>query len=136
MMARGTTSRPVVVIRALDARIDDTMRAVTLAVQQNLIILTPVDTGHARGNWVPSIGSPSLGVKGAPGVASTSAQAAGVAGILRYRHKMGATYITNNVPYIRRLNRGHSRQAPPGFVRMAVLRGASDGARGVRARIL
>ncbi len=32
-------------------------------------------------------------------------------------------YITNNLPYIRRLNDGYSKQAPAGFVERAVLIG-------------
>ncbi len=33
-------------------------------------------------------------------------------------------FISNNVPYIGRLNNGHSAQAPSGFVEMAVRRAA------------
>jgi hypothetical protein len=46
--------------------------------------------------------------------------AEGVAAVLSYQLADGALWVANNVPYIRRLNYGHSSQAPAGFVEMAI----------------
>lgn len=79
---------------------------------------TPVDTGHARANWVPSIGQPFRGE--APGT-SLAEHDAGVAEILGFKLASGQMlYLSNNVPYVRRLNDGWSQQAPALFVEACV----------------
>lgn len=99
---------------------------------------TPVDTGWARANWVPSIGAPHEGTVGerppkaeegrAQVQADDSASVAGVAEVAaRYTLNRGPVFISNNVPYIQALNDGHSKQAPAGFVQAAVIRAAELG---------
>ncbi len=78
---------------------------------------TPVDTGHARANWVPSVGAP-FAVE-VPGISSTEHDA-GVAAVLGYKLGDGPTWITNNVPYILALNDGWSSQQPAGFIERAI----------------
>ena len=69
---------------------------------------TPVDLGHARASW-------QMDLNGAP-VSSGEAMAAGAVGV-----KLGdQVNMTNDAPYIRRLEYGWSKQAPAGFVRMIV----------------
>ena len=88
-----------------------------LEIDANLREATPVDTGHARANWVPSVGAPVLTEE--PGT-NTSEHDAGLAGVLRFKIGDGDLYETNNVPYINMLDLGHSKQAPVGFVAAAV----------------
>lgn len=76
---------------------------------------TPVDTGHARANWVPSVGDP-FGSE----VDNDSAHGAGVADVLGYQLGDGAAWVSNNVPYILALNDGWSKQQPAGFVERAI----------------
>lgn len=88
---------------------------------------TPVDTGWARANWVPSIGAPFKGTAGSRRAAEegalSSASQAGVATVATsYRLSRGAVYITNNVPYIVKLDQGSSAQAPRGFVRQGIVK--------------
>ena len=45
-----------------------------------------------------------------------TAQVAGIGKLAGYRRGMGPVYVTNNVPYIEKLNRGWSAQAPAAFV--------------------
>lgn len=86
----------------------------TLEVTANLIEATPVDTGHARANWVPGIGDPPEDEQPA------GAQAAGMAAVATYKLGDGPLNITNNVPYIGPLLNGHSSQAAPGWDLAAV----------------
>jgi hypothetical protein len=86
-----------------------------LEIDKELRKATPVDTGHARRNWVPSVGEPHEGV-----VTSEAAHAAGVAAVVAYELASGSLWVSNSVPYIRRLNYGHSQQAPAGFVERAI----------------
>jgi hypothetical protein len=76
---------------------------------------TPVDTGHARANWVPSVGDPFSSV-----VEADTAYASGAADVLSYQLGDGAAWVSNNVPYILALNDGWSKQQPAGFVERAI----------------
>jgi hypothetical protein len=76
---------------------------------------TPVDTGHARRNWVPSVAVPFQGE-----AASDGPHDAGVAAVFRFKLGDGALFVSNNVPYIKRLNLGWSAQAPVGFIEACV----------------
>lgn len=93
-------------------------REVALEVDRALVFATPVDTGRARSNWIPSIGTSSKTIKEKPNDLSqilTDAQ------LTVDKAKLGDTiYFTNNLPYISRLNEGSSAQAPAGFVEKAV----------------
>ena len=91
----------------------------------NLVEATPVDTGWARANWVGSVGAPFDGVDGEPakhGEATTAGelQKTGQAAVLAYGVAQGDVYVSNNVPYINRLDLGSSTQAPAGFVETAI----------------
>jgi hypothetical protein len=89
--------------------------ALTLEATANLVEETPVDTGHARRNWVPGIGAPQDGEPD-----TGAAQAAGMAEVAGYKLGDGALSITNRVPYIGPLLGGHSDQAPAGWDLAAV----------------
>lgn len=114
-MARGTGGKQAKAIgNQLRAAAADIVKATILEIDANLREVTPVDTGHARANWVSSIGSPHSGED------TGAAQAAGVVGVLAYKLEDGPAWETNNVPYIAALNDGHSAQAPALFVEYAV----------------
>lgn len=125
-MAKSTT-KVSIVIEDLNAFVQKTMAALALQILANLVAApsrggTPVDTGWARANWVPNIGSPLQGVVGAPGKPNNAAQTSAQASLIRYSLGQGPIYITNNVPYIGRLNAGSSKQAAAGFIQSAVAR--------------
>ena len=82
---------------------------------------TPVKTGWARANWIPSVGEPQPDAVGEAGDAA-SAGASQQAGIAAVASNAGdePNFVTNNVPYIQQLNDGSSRQAPSGFVEAAI----------------
>lgn len=99
--------------------IDDTIRAVVLDLSAKIIARTPVDTGRARGNWQAATGQPASGTLG---MLDPSGGAATAAAALKAKDAPGRIYyLTNNLPYIRRLEYdGYSSQAPNGFVRVTV----------------
>ena len=80
---------------------------------------TPIDTGKAQGNWQVGIGRPLLRQIHQPGRFGADTA------IMYAKHKLqhykgnANIHVTNNLPYIGRLDRGHSKQAPRGFVDMA-----------------
>lgn len=135
-------------VKALERFLDQVIKKITLDIVANLKSApntgygTPVDTGWARANWVPNIGARRDGTAGtraqaeAAATASTAEQDAGVAKVaISYTTKQGPVHITNNVPYILKLNEGTSRQAPRGFVQNAIVkairRDLAAGLRGV-----
>ena len=103
-----------------NASLDQTGRAIALELFGSVIKDTPVDTGRARGNWQTSMDSPATGEtdrKGeGPALAEVSQQTA----------SFGAgkvIYLTNNLPYIYRLEYlGWSQQSPDGMARKNVAR--------------
>ena len=89
---------------------------------------TPVDLGWARANWVPKIGSPHrenlnnaepTGGAAQSRASKTASELGQIAA--SYSIEMGALFVSNNVPYIGRLNDGHSKQQGPGYIQLAVL---------------
>jgi len=122
------TARSVrVVVSDLDAFTTKFIKRLALNINAELIKATPVDTGWARANWVPNIGSPFEGTAGTradaeAGSVDTAAQQAGLAKVAT-SYKTGPTiHQTNNVPYIELLNGGSSKQAPSGFVQSSILK--------------
>jgi hypothetical protein len=94
-------------------------RKVVLELFKRVIYKTPVDTGRARSNWQVTIGTTASGtveIDDKNGAATMSKAVADSRGF-----KAGDTiYLTNNLPYIRRLEEGWSRQAPAGMVALTV----------------
>ena len=115
-----------IVVKSLDKFTEKLVQRLSLNVTANLIEDTPVDTGWARSNWVPSIGKPRSKTAGTRAAAENGSidnapQSNGTLALLNY--KLGpSVFISNNVPYIHRLNSGSSRQAPSAFVQNAILR--------------
>lgn len=97
------------VVQPLEAAV----RRTALDLQGTLKVRTPVATGRARANWFLDVGAPVVRIV-EPNQGQTEQAAAATAAT--YRLSAGAIYVSNNVPYIRRLNDGHSQQAPAGFV--------------------
>lgn len=128
--------------RQVEEGVNRVVRTTALIADQNLVLSTPVDTGRARSNWQVSIGSPIESEREpfAPGelgsTAGPNAQAAIAQGeqVINRRQPEETIFITNNLPYIQRLNDGYSAQAPVGFVQTAVQR-AVEYVR-TRARVL
>jgi hypothetical protein len=105
--------------KRLDSLIERAAKMLILEINRELKRETPVDTGHARANWIPSVGEAN--VAEAPGVDHSLAQR-GTAEVLGYKLERGKLYLTNVVPYVRRLNDGWSDQAPALFVEASIAR--------------
>lgn len=112
---------------------DEFTRRVALAVAKELIVSTPVDTGRARSNWRTLLykadnilfwpapdkpASPEEGMMRALEEAEETTR--------EYTGGRRSIWITNNVPYIRKLNDGSSAQAPKMFIELAVKRAQAE----------
>ena len=113
-------------------------KRVAFELFDRIVRKTPVDTGRARASWTIS---EVQGVESVP--ARRTRVGAGVGpGLARRASKMAATkpqlavqpnnrksgavttvdqiWISNNVPYIVKLEEGHSKQAPQGMVAVSI----------------
>ena len=104
---------------------------VALAVVKDLTEVTPVDTSKALSNWITTLDNPattnidpySVGKAGSTQAASAAEALAQATQALQSKRPGQVIYITNNLPYIQRLNEGYSKQQPAGFVERALLIG-------------
>lgn len=89
-------------------------RKTAFDLQADLSLQTPVDTGRARANWLPSLNQPRADTVSAGAEVDTNAATIG--------YKIdGTIFIANNLPYIQRLNNGWSSQnATPSWVEGSV----------------
>lgn len=98
-----------------DVQFSQFVRKVGLETLERVVMRTPVRTGRARGNWQVAITAPSRRVL-------DMSDPSGRETIERGRRELASVkippriYITNNVPYIERLENGYSRRAPRGMV--------------------
>lgn len=109
--------------RKTNLSMDVIVRKVVIDMSVALTRMSPVDTGRFRGNWMLGIGSPDVSTieavdkDGSVAVARITTAAGSI-------NAGGVVYITNSLPYARRLEYGWSKQAPspPGIVRLTVQR--------------
>lgn len=129
-----------IVVRAdnVPKEVNRIKRLCALAVDQTVVLATPVDTGRARSNWLVSLGEAvdAVRVPYAPLPAGKdigkfsetgNAQAAMEQGkgVIAQAKVEQAIHVTNNLPYIQPLNEGHSAQAPAMFVEAAIQAGVA-----------
>ena len=90
-------------------------RALSLNLLAGLTRVTPVDTGRARGNWFVGVNRTIRDIdkeRRARDAMSEGQSNIGQAAKLDYPEVV----LSNNLPYIERLNDGYSTQAPSKFI--------------------
>lgn len=97
---------------------EDVVSAAIFQICEAIITATPIDTGRARGGWVPSIDKIKIeetnpDKTGARTVARVKLEAEKASGSI--------FYLINNVYYIAYLEHGSSGQAPQGMIKTNVL---------------
>jgi hypothetical protein len=115
----------------LDDVLNERKQVMAKAITKQLIDTTPVDTSQALSNWRVTtagaisayIGPHVAGHQGSTRVASAKMAMAEAERAIMSSRPLDVLVIFNSVPYIRRLNEGHSAQAPAGFVEKAILVG-------------
>jgi|TARA_R110002167_G_scaffold92478_1_gene248332 hypothetical protein len=114
-------------IAALPEMANDIKIRSALDLMNRIILMTPVDTGRARGNWQLTQRSPATG-KISEDDANVSKAEAPPSGIMKQAEQTAIgsqpgddIWISNNLPYIEVLEEGHSKQAPHGMVALALV---------------
>jgi hypothetical protein len=124
----------VVTGRVVEQNATKLVRRVALSADAQVVLSTPVDEGRARSNWQVQLNAPAGGTREAysPGkdgsTSGPNAQAAidQVKAVIAAAKPGDEIHITNNLPYIGRLNEGWSAQAPANFVEEAVHAGVAQ----------
>lgn len=102
---------------------DAVISKICLDLLSDIVLNTPVDTGRARANWFTSIGTPSNVTVEYEGAQSAAGFAIGRASAEIASAPRNIFWISNNLPYISRLEfEQWSKQAPNGMVRLAINR--------------
>lgn len=110
--------------RDLPRRVNDVKKGTALAILNELVPNTPVKTGKARSNYVVGINAPSRLVRGSEAVSRTGAVSITEGERTIRGAKPGdAIFISNNLPYIDKLDQGSPTQQPAGFRARAVAAG-------------
>ena len=86
---------------------------------ERIVMMTPVDTGRARGNWQASIDDPVSSVLVTTSKNGQTAINKGIRVIERVTSGQ-SIWISNNLPYIEALENGWSGQAPAGMLSVAL----------------
>lgn len=92
-------------------------RATAFNLLTGIVKKTPVDTGRARGNWQLNLSTAKTDITNTLDKSGGLAISKGATAIDSAREvEYPVFWITNNLPYIGKLNDGHSKQAPAKFV--------------------
>ena len=89
-----------------------------IEVGTELVNRTPFLTGQARSNWRPGVGSANNDIKTGPG--SNVGSIGEIQQTFNSASPGQPIFITNNLPYIGRLNEGWSKQAVAGYIQTAI----------------
>lgn len=96
-------------------KLDTVARKVTLDLFTSVVQKSPVDTGRFKANW--NVGTtPNLSFTASTNAGRGLTEAQKAIGI----PAGGVVYLSNGLPYARRLEYGWSGQAPAGMVRLSV----------------
>jgi len=110
---RGWSTPPSLFAGVVEEELTQRVRVIALAMLNEIVLRSPVDTGRFRGNNIVSVGAPVY-------ASSENLDPSGSETIQRGLSVMSGlepytqVYIQNNLPYATGLEDGHSKQAPGG----------------------
>lgn len=110
---RGWSTPPSLFAGVVEEALAKRVRVIALAMLNEIVLRSPVDTGRFRGNNIVSVGAPVY-------ASSENLDPSGSETIQRGLSAMSGlepytqVYIQNNLPYATALEDGHSKQAPGG----------------------
>lgn len=110
--------------KSIEERSGQLLGETLVGIAEGVIPHTPIKEGRARRNWQANKAQPLTTYLDAPAVPSDGErEAISNARAVASKLKSGdAAHLTNNAPYIARLNNGSSTQAPAMFVQTEVVK--------------
>jgi len=110
---RGWSTPPSLFAGVVEEQLSQRVRVIAIAMLNEIVLRSPVDTGRFRGNNIVSVGAPvyTSSANVDPTGSETIQQGVRVmTGLEPYTQ----VFIQNNLVYSVELERGHSKQAPSG----------------------
>ena len=114
-----TFEKSLSIANDMQLEVNKETRAAALNILRILLIGTPVDTGRARGNWFVGVNSSVRSIEDNRRSSTASVEGKTVIGTAS-RFNYPTIVVSNNLPYIEKLNNGHSKQAPIKYVELAI----------------
>jgi hypothetical protein len=114
MAKRGWSTPPSLFAGVVEEELSKRVRIIAIAMLNEIVLRSPVDTGRFRGNNIVSVGSPVYAESASldkSGGETISRGVSAVSGLEPFTQ----VFIQNNLPYAGRLEDGHSKQAPGGI---------------------
>lgn len=103
-------------VEETQARIDNVLQTIIIRIGTQLITLSPIDTGHFKGNWQLSFDGNTYEIDRKDTTGSVTLQSLSLKANSFTAGQVA--YIQNHVEYGYDLEYGSSRQAPSGVVRI------------------
>ncbi|HDS1682176.1 TPA: HK97 gp10 family phage protein [Pseudomonas putida] len=114
MAKQGWSTPPSLFAGVVEEALTQRVRVIALAMLNEIVLRSPVDTGRFRGNNIVSVGAPvytSTTNVDKSGGETIQRGLSAVTGLEPYTQ----VFIQNNLIYAEPLERGHSKQAPGGI---------------------
>ncbi|MCO7526393.1 HK97 gp10 family phage protein [Pseudomonas asiatica] len=111
---RGWSTPPSMFTGVVEEQLSQRVRVIAMAMLNEIVLRSPVDTGRFRGNNIVSVGSPvytSTDNVDKSGGETIQRGLSAMSGLEPYTQ----VFIQNNLIYSVELERGHSQQAPAGI---------------------
>lgn len=111
---RGWSTPPSMFTGVVEEQLSQRVRVIAMAMLNEIVLRSPVDTGRFRGNNIVSVGAPvyTSTVNVDPTGSETIQQGVRVTTGLE---PFTQVFIQNNLVYSEALENGHSKQAPGGI---------------------
>jgi len=112
--SRGWSTPPSLFADVVQEQVSQRVRVIAMAMLNEIVLRSPVDTGRFRGNNIVSVGAPVY-TKTAnidpTGAETINRGISAMSGLEPFTQ----VFIQNNLPYAVPLEDGHSKQAPAGI---------------------
>lgn len=112
--SRGWSTPPSIFTGLVEEALTQRVRVIALAMLNEIVLRSPVDTGRFRGNNIVSVGGPVYTTTenlDKSGGETIQRGLSAMSGLEPYTQ----VFIQNNLPYAGPLEDGHSKQAPAGI---------------------
>lgn len=111
---RGWSTPPSMFTGVVEEQLSQRVRVIAMAMLNEIVLRSPVDTGRFRGNNIVSVGGPVYTTTenlDKSGGETIQRGLSAMSGLEPYTQ----VFIQNNLPYAGPLEDGHSKQAPAGI---------------------
>lgn len=112
--SRGWSTPPSLFADVVEQDLSKRVRVIAMAMLNEIVLRSPVDTGRFRGNNIVTVGTPVYAATESldpSGGGTITRGLAAMTGLEPYTQ----VFIQNNLPYAAKLEDGYSKQAPAGI---------------------